>query len=256
MSIALNVEAATPPWTELAQRFNATVRCGPVSAHTSERDWLELFAELFAHPPAALPCERIARLLCLTFRSTACSYSRVVDETVVDGMIWFHDDWIIDPPRAPRRPCAAAALGAVGAVALRAWDDLGPPTACPDRLSLPVPLPGSGSMAFVLGRDGPYGSAESRLATTLWSLLATLDRRIAAESSTAARRPAAVPLTRRELDVLEWLAAGLTAVAIAHRLSISVRTVHKHLERVYEKLGVTDRLAAVLVARQTGLIAD
>ena len=63
-------------------------------------------------------------------------------------------------------------------------------------------------------------------------------------------------LTDRELAVLHLLVEGCTAVAMAHRLGISVRTVQKHLEHVYRKLGVCDRLRAVLAAQRSGLLRD
>jgi DNA-binding CsgD family transcriptional regulator len=52
-------------------------------------------------------------------------------------------------------------------------------------------------------------------------------------------------LTDREAEVLRWVAAGKTDRDIADILAISPRTVHKHLQRVYEKLGVETRTAAV-----------
>jgi len=45
--------------------------------------------------------------------------------------------------------------------------------------------------------------------------------------------------------VLDWLGAGKTDRDIADILAISHRTVHKHLQRIYEKLGVENRTAAV-----------
>lgn len=62
-------------------------------------------------------------------------------------------------------------------------------------------------------------------------------------------------LTARELEVLELLAQGLLATSIASRLSLSPRTVHKHLGNIYDKLGVHDRLVAVSLARGRGLVA-
>lgn len=59
---------------------------------------------------------------------------------------------------------------------------------------------------------------------------------------------AAAALTPRELGVLEWLAAGKTDRDIAAILGISPRTVQKHLQRIYEKLGVETRTAAVMRA--------
>ncbi len=61
-------------------------------------------------------------------------------------------------------------------------------------------------------------------------------------------------MTDRELQVLQLLAEGLLATSIAHRLSLSPRTVHKHLGNIYRKLGVHDRLVAVGVAQARGLL--
>jgi DNA-binding CsgD family transcriptional regulator len=61
-------------------------------------------------------------------------------------------------------------------------------------------------------------------------------------------------ITPRELEVLELLACGLTAQQMARLLRISTRTVGKHLERAYEKLGAHDRLSAVREAHLSGLI--
>jgi DNA-binding CsgD family transcriptional regulator len=63
-------------------------------------------------------------------------------------------------------------------------------------------------------------------------------------------------ITSREREVLELLSRGLLATSIASRLSLSPRTVHKHLGNIYRKLGVHDRLVAVGIARQAGLLED
>jgi DNA-binding CsgD family transcriptional regulator len=52
-------------------------------------------------------------------------------------------------------------------------------------------------------------------------------------------------LTPREAEVLHWLAQGKSSLEIARILNISDRTVSKHLERVYLRLGVENRHAAV-----------
>jgi len=62
-------------------------------------------------------------------------------------------------------------------------------------------------------------------------------------------------LSKRENEVLELLAQGLTAMAIASRLAVSPRTVHRHLDNAYRKLGVHDRMLAVGAARRHGLIS-
>ncbi len=51
-------------------------------------------------------------------------------------------------------------------------------------------------------------------------------------------------ITRREADVLFWVAQGKTDWEIAQILSISERTVNKHLEQIYRKLGVNNRTSA------------
>jgi ATP/maltotriose-dependent transcriptional regulator MalT len=58
-------------------------------------------------------------------------------------------------------------------------------------------------------------------------------------------------LTSREAEVLCLVARGFTDQQAAHRLVLSVRTVGKHLEHIYAKLGVTDRQAAVHAARRS-----
>jgi len=57
--------------------------------------------------------------------------------------------------------------------------------------------------------------------------------------------PRTDPLTAREREVLQCLCGGKTDCDIARILGISPRTVHKHLQRIYEKLGVETRTAAV-----------
>jgi len=51
------------------------------------------------------------------------------------------------------------------------------------------------------------------------------------------------PLTERELDVLHLAARGLDNAEIANRLTLSVRTVERHLSNIYLKLGVTGKVA-------------
>ncbi|MBE7367636.1 response regulator transcription factor [Ramlibacter pallidus] len=57
-------------------------------------------------------------------------------------------------------------------------------------------------------------------------------------------------LTPREAEVLSWLAKGKTNRDIGDILGLSPRTVNKHLEHIYEKLGVETRTAAVAAAGQ------
>jgi HD-GYP domain-containing protein (c-di-GMP phosphodiesterase class II)/DNA-binding CsgD family transcriptional regulator len=61
-------------------------------------------------------------------------------------------------------------------------------------------------------------------------------------------------LTDREVDVLKLVAAGMSNRQIAARLTISPKTVGRHVEHIYSKLGVSTRAGAVLFAMDRGLI--
>ncbi|WP_326601244.1 response regulator transcription factor [Streptomyces sp. NBC_01799] len=61
-------------------------------------------------------------------------------------------------------------------------------------------------------------------------------------------------LTRREIEVLALVAVGLSNQAIGNRLHLTEGTVKSHLARIYVKLGVDSRTAAVATATELGLI--
>jgi len=63
-------------------------------------------------------------------------------------------------------------------------------------------------------------------------------------------------LTAREAEVLAWVARGKTNRDIADILGMSPRTVNKHLEHVFEKLGVETRTAAAAAAQRLRLRAE
>ena len=74
--------------------------------------------------------------------------------------------------------------------------------------------------------------------------------RLAKESSTnqPAEFSSELGLTTREGEVLSWLSKGKTNRDIAQILGLSPRTVDKHLEQIYAKLGVENRTAAAAIA--------
>lgn len=126
-------------------------------------------------------------------------------------------------------------------------------------IALPLHVDGGWLVSFVLNRRGrDFSDRELALLDSVREPLArlfahthTLDR-----LRGAWRRPpdappalsAALPLSAREREVLQWVAAGKTDRDVAAILDISPRTVHKHLQRVYDKLGVETRTAAVMRA--------
>ena len=61
-------------------------------------------------------------------------------------------------------------------------------------------------------------------------------------------------LSSRESEILVLIAEGLSAPAIAERLVLSPATVRTHLAHLYEKLGVSDRAAAVAAAMRRGML--
>lgn len=64
----------------------------------------------------------------------------------------------------------------------------------------------------------------------------------------------AIGMTRRELEILELIAAGLSNREIAARVFVSENTVKTHSSRVFEKLGARRRTQAVQLGKEFGLI--
>jgi DNA-binding CsgD family transcriptional regulator len=71
--------------------------------------------------------------------------------------------------------------------------------------------------------------------------------------SSPPRRSSLIDLSPREEEVLRLLVSGQTNPAIAKTLFISVRTVENHIARIFAKLGVTTRTAAVATAIAAGI---
>ena len=89
-----------------------------------------------------------------------------------------------------------------------------------------------------------------RLAVKVFAAFAQL-------SSTNPRRDADSfdGLTERELEILKLIAAGATGRQVANKLWISERTVDSHIQNIYRKLDIGDRIQATLYAIRKGLIS-
>jgi two-component system, NarL family, nitrate/nitrite response regulator NarL len=61
-------------------------------------------------------------------------------------------------------------------------------------------------------------------------------------------------LSARELDILSFVAEGKSTPEIAAALHLSAATVKTHLQKIYDRLGVSDRTSAVVVALRRGLL--
>ncbi len=183
--------------------------------------------------------------------------------------------------RAPRQVADVPSQFTGPAVRAR-WVELSRCHGYEHQLAIPLPAT-DGPRWFVLGRDRPFPADRVLLACRVQRIVVGLDRQVAALRTVLARapdragaprpedrgaparacrvrdtRPPAVAadtdLTPRELAVLTLVAEGLTAAATARRLVVAERTVHKHLERGYAKLGVSDRVSAVLRAQRLGIL--
>jgi DNA-binding CsgD family transcriptional regulator len=135
------------------------------------------------------------------------------------------------------------------------------------HVSLPLPASPGVVRMFALGRPSDeYRADELTIAGTVQHLLIRLDNHInhyrrwrtgSTLSSTGLDAVMAdLRLTPREITVLTLLAEALPAKQIAGRLGISCRTVHKHVENLYRKLGSGDRIAAVRRAQSAGILPN
>jgi DNA-binding NarL/FixJ family response regulator len=77
---------------------------------------------------------------------------------------------------------------------------------------------------------------------------------VVAKLANRMRAPIGPTLTDREAEVLQCVARGLSNAQVGRELHIGEATVKTHLLRTFEKLGVTDRTAAVTAAYRAGLI--
>jgi DNA-binding CsgD family transcriptional regulator len=106
-------------------------------------------------------------------------------------------------------------------------------------------------VSFVLNRKArDFSDRDCALLDLVREPLAALYRNLLTRNKD--RGFAALPVTPREREVLSWLAAGKTDRDIGEILGMSPRTVQKHLQHIYEKLGVETRTAAVVRAMELG----
>ncbi len=119
----------------------------------------------------------------------------------------------------------------------------------------------AGAAGFLLKDTPPRQLAEAiRTVAAGESLLAPavtrrlIERYVSRPPSDTARRERFAALTDRELEVLQLITRGLSNAEIGARLFLSEATVKTHVTRILSKLGVRDRVQAVVLAYETGLV--
>ncbi|QIG38788.1 helix-turn-helix transcriptional regulator [Microbacterium sp. 4R-513] len=123
------------------------------------------------------------------------------------------------------------------------------------QLSIPMLVRGIEHQAVVVCRPGlDFTDDDLELARFLQRMFTSLQRQAEILAARAVPEELASSLSGRELAVLRLIAGGSSAQAAARELGVSPRTVEKHLEHVYRKIGVRDRVSAALIAYELGLV--
>jgi DNA-binding NarL/FixJ family response regulator len=119
----------------------------------------------------------------------------------------------------------------------------------------------AGASGFLLKNSPPEQLVEAiRAAAAGEGLLSTsVTRRVIAELARRSPGEPSLPgaledLTARELEVLRLMARGLSNAEIAEQLVITPGTAKTHVSRILMKLGLRDRVQAVVLAYETGLV--
>jgi DNA-binding CsgD family transcriptional regulator len=242
------------------------------------RTWLEFLGEILQQPLGVSSRyeEQLLELLRQSFDGACSTRNRVSPawENQVLGC-WPRDFIPNEPPGGydfSQQPLLRwyAATGQAGPQSVgrvpdalanislkRAWEELASPWGVNHQLSIPLHMGGGDHNAYLISRpDRDFTEQELAFARLLQPILTglALHFRVAASTSGTILDGSAHDLTSREMTILTLLSQGLTAEGLARRLSISPRTVGKHLEHIYRKLDVCDRLMAVQTAHELGLL--
>lgn len=241
------------------------------------RKWLELVGEILQLPPG--PSVRHEEQLLLLFTESfyaACTTRNHVRHDWNNRIIscwppeyipneppgdydyrqqpllrWFASTGARDPQSIGRVPDALASNRTK-----QAWDEIARPWNVNHQLSIPLQLGGKDFHSYLVQRPDDFTEQEFDLASLLQPVLTglALHLRLASSNAAASTDGSTSQLTLREMAILTLLSKGLTAESLARRLNISPRTAEKHLEHVYRKLDVCDRLMAVQRAYELGLL--
>ena len=253
----------------------------PTRSRSRALPWLGFVGDLLQQPLTAMPHDQIIDLLRGTFDITAASYNwaeadgrsginiHPVDTLVPlaeEFLAWQRGEFVGQHPLITWHSTVGGASpftnervprGVVSNRARQPLIQMIKIIGCEHQLAINVRLGRNLYHSYVLARSGAdFTDVDLAVASQIQRVVIGLDRQVAAyRRLTATDRDLAVEagLTPRELNVLSLLAQGMSSQQIAHRLHCSPRTIHKHLERTYRKLGVRDRVNALRVADQWNL---
>jgi DNA-binding CsgD family transcriptional regulator len=237
------------------------------------RHVLELVAEALRCAGPDFPDRTLTGFLCAAFdaefagagdidlRGSASRRWADVPGLIPTSPVGFHQSAVNHPvARAHQRPGGAVPLrlsDVASAQEVRSiYDEIG----LSRLLTIPLAVTPQHICAVVLLRSGSdFPTGKLQLARELHPVLSgiyALRDRIAPQADPGQIDPdSGIPLTARELAVLDLMTRGLIAAAIARRLGISSRTVSKHIENIYRKLDTHDRTSAVLSAQAMGFLS-
>ena len=97
------------------------------------------------------------------------------------------------------------------------------------------------------------GAIEAVMKDASWFSRSIMDKLVTLRGSGTPTSPAMPELSKREREVLELVCEGLNDKAIAEKLELTGNTVRNHVARLYAKIGVNRRSAAVIWARERGI---
>jgi len=251
------------------------------STSTRATQWIGFVGDLLRQPLTQMPHEAIVDLIRDTFDVTAASYNwaeadgrqgitihpvDTLEPLAEEFLAWQRGEFVgrhplvtwhmtVGDPRPSTN--ARVPLGIVSTRERQPLLQMVKVVECEQQLAINFRLSRHVYHTYVLARGGTdFTDEDLAVAGQIQRVVIGLDRQVCLYrrlAGTDQSRGVEAGLTPRELSVLALLAEGLPTQLIAHRLGCSPRTIYKHLERTYRKLGVRDRVNALRIAQQWNL---
>jgi DNA-binding CsgD family transcriptional regulator len=217
-------DGAALPW-ELLHDLKELVPCDMLSVSGQDTPRWEFFAdqELPASPISAATLETLLEAYARHYWSSTCSYPDRTGDIV---------SVTIDTDFASVREYRKTGM----------YADFDRVYGVEHEILVCLPAGGPQRTLRLLFARGPGPGFTERDRAVLTLLRPHLQ---AAYIAAERRRRGLLPLTARQREILQYVAAGFSNGQIARRLRVSEATVRKHLENIFARLGVTSRTAAV-----------